>query len=655
MSILLVEDDDIDAMSFQRAIKKSGIRVGEIRVCKYAEEALQLLNDWLPDCAFIDYQLPRTNGLQLLKKIKSGAPQLPITILTSHGDERIAVEMMKAGAFDYFPKSEVNGEKLAKTLHAIQRMVEAERQQEQIRSELADKEAFIQKITQLSPNIIYVNDIEKGINVYHNEQIREILGYSNEDLLHTGQSLFLQIVTPEERKLLLRHYCRIRHRIKDGAVLEKELCLLHKDGSEVWIITREVPFKRNARGKVSQVLGTAIDITERKKAEKELIQAKKDAEEAARIKAEFLSTMSHEIRTPMNAIIGFTELLLKENFTGNNLQNLRTIQYSAENLMVILNDVLDFSKIEAGKLSLENLEFDLSEKLNYFRTAFQGKAQDQNIELRINSGPEVPRMLMGDPYRLNQIIMNLLGNALKFTQKGYVEVMVSLEKDLNDSVELRFEVRDTGIGISEKKINEIFDSYAQVHTNDANRYFGGTGLGLTITQKITSLMGGSIRVQSTLGEGSVFTVRLPFRKVTQRKVKTIVPAPGDPFSLKGYSILVAEDTIANQLLLKHLLEKWEADYMICNNGEEVLRTLEERGFDLILMDIQMPVMDGITAMKSIRKDMPRHQHVPVIAFTADTFARKNPDLVECRFDDFVTKPFKFDELISVMRTQLSIR
>ncbi|HWV28197.1 MAG TPA: response regulator [Dyadobacter sp.] len=655
LSILLVEDDDIDAMKLNRAISRAQVEIGEVRVCKYAEEALQMLDVWMPGCIFLDYQLPKTNGLELLKTVKRRAPHLPVIVLTAHGDERLAVEMMKAGALDYFPKSEVTPEKLTKAFHTMGQMLEMEKGREVAEHELAEKEEFINKVALLSPNIIYVIDIEKWTNIFHNTQIWKILGYSECEVETDTRKGLARIINEQDQHTFREHYNHMRYRVKDGEVVEKEFRLKHKDGSEIWIITREVPFKRNARGRVQEVLGTAIDITARKLAEQELIKAKKDAEEATRIKSDFLSTMSHEIRTPMNAIIGFTDLLLLSGFTGEEQQHLNTIKYSADNLLVILNDILDFSKIEAGKFGLENFEFDLREKLGYLMKTFEIRAGEKSIDFTFDCSSEVPQIVMGDPYRLNQIMVNLIGNAIKFTEEGgFVKVNVRLSHDHGDNIDLQIAVSDSGIGISEDKLSAIFDSFSQAHNNNAARNFGGTGLGLSITRKITELMNGSISASSKLGEGSTFTVVLNFGKgsTSYEEEKTDAPAT---LSLKGYRILAAEDILANQILLKHLLNKWEADFVICSNGKEILHALETADFDLILMDIQMPVMDGVTAMKKIQSSYPRHRHVPVIALTADTFAEKTPEIAACNFSGFVTKPFRAEELIRVISRHLKVK
>lgn len=653
LKILLVEDDTIDAMDFRRAIGKCDVEILEIRVCKYAEEAIATLEHWLPTCIFIDYQLPKTNGLELLKRIKKIAPKLPVIVLTSQGDERIAVEMMKAGAMEYFPKAEINPEKLTKTFHTMSQMLDVETEREIAQKELAEKEEFIQKVAQLSPNIIYVIDIEKWTNIFQNHQIGEILGYENSKNSSGSLLSFTDFIDLQDIGTFRKHYRHIRHNLKDGEVIENEFRLRHKNCSDVWIITREVPFKRNKAGEVQEVLGTAIDITSRKLAETELIKAKKEAEKAARIKSDFLSTMSHEIRTPMNAIIGFTDLLLTSNFSEQDSQYLKTIKYSADNLMVILNDILDISKIEAGKFNIENFEFDLREKLQYLYQTFEYKALDKGLKLIFEIDEKIPPILVGDAYRLNQIMVNLIGNALKFTSNGFVKLRIQVVREHENLVDLNIEVSDSGIGISHDKLSMIFDSFSQAHNNNAAKYFGGTGLGLSITRKIAELMQGEITAESELGTGSKFSVKITFKQ------GEILPKRNSqnndvPFSLKGFSIIVAEDILANQLLLKHLLNKWEADFIICNNGQEVLRTLQHRNFDLMLMDLQMPEMDGMTTTKIIRKSFRHLDSVPIVAFTADTFARTAQDILDCNFDDFIAKPFKIDELTNVIRKQLRL-
>ncbi|MFN4298208.1 MAG: response regulator [Thermaurantimonas sp.] len=647
IKVLLVEDDDIDTIAFKRAVNRSGVDVEEVYRFKYAEEALKSLDQINPHCVFIDYQLPGIDGLTLLKEIKSRKPKLPVIVLTSQGDEKLAVEMMKAGAFDYFQKSEVNTDKISKTLLGVIRLLELEIEQENTRRQLEETEQFIQKVTQSSPNIIYVNDIEGNTNLFHNDQLREILGYTQEEVKEIGPNIFARIIDFEEYQRIRQHYLKLRHELKDGEIAENEFRLKHKDGHDVWLFTREIVFKRNKDGKVKELLGTAIDITTRKKQEQELLEAKKAAEEAAKAKAEFLSTMSHEIRTPMNAIIGLTELLLRDyTFEPDVTNNLKAIKFAADNLLIIINDILDFSKIEAGKLTFEKINFSLKEKFDFLHKTFKTKALEQGIGLFFHYDDKIPEFLNGDPYRLNQILVNLIGNAIKFTLQGEVNVSATLTKKMKNNVIVKLTVSDTGIGIPPDKIDTIFESFSQAHSNK-KKNFGGTGLGLAITKKLVELQGGKITVESEINKGSTFTVELMYgigqNPQLTEEVKTDTYA-----NFRNLKIIVAEDNPVNQILIKHILNKWGCEYVVCNNGREVLEWLDKENFNLILMDIQMPEMDGLETLHHIRHSKRNFANIPIIALTADAFARTNPEYTNAGFQDFLTKPFKMEELEKVI-------
>lgn len=650
--ILLVDDDDIDAMAFKRALKKSAIQFDVLDVCKYAKEGLDQLRKQQYDCVFVDYQLPGTDGLQLLKEIKLIQANLPVTVITSQGDEKLAVEMMKAGAFDYFAKSELSGELLSKLIHAIGRLNEVNRAKEETEKQLEESRAFIQKIAMASPNIIYVNDIEAGTNIYRNNQILDIIGYSSEDIEELDVQLFLNLLSKEELLRMRNVYMKIRHELKDGDIIENEFKLKHKSGEEIWLYTRDTPFKRNKDGKVTQVLGTAIDITQRKKEEQELIEAKRQAEHAATAKSEFLSNMSHEIRTPMNAIIGLTEILLTGDVSKQEMENLRAIQYSADNLLVIINDILDFSKIEAGKLAFENINFELHEKLSLLHKTMSFKAEEKKIGFQLKIGKNVPKYLKGDPYRLNQILVNLIGNAIKFTKEGSVTLDISLVSQADHRAKLKFDIIDTGIGIDESKLELIFESFSQAYVS-TTRDFGGTGLGLAITERLIALQNGSISVDSEVGKGSTFTCILEFELGSLASTKT-EENERDNFPLfEKLNILVAEDNVLNQLLIRQLLNKWNVSFKMASNGQEALDFIKEEFFDVVLLDLQMPVLDGISTVKIIREMGDTQSRVPVIALTADAFVETRQNVINSGFTAYVTKPYKEATLYDTIRKQLS--
>lgn len=643
LKLLFVDDDDIDTMAFKRVVKKLDYPV-KLITFGTGNEALDYLTTEQPDCAFIDYQLPGIDGLTLLKKIKEIHPYLSVCVMTSQGDEKVAVDMMKAGALDYFAKDELSVDKIKMLLISISRLIRAEDERLRAQLEVKEKDELIQKIALSSPNFIYINDIEKGGNVFRNRNFVEILGYTEQEYQEQGLVLFSKIIEEEEFAKLRSYYLDVRHNGVDGQVSEQEIKLLHKDGSNVWILARDTPFKRNEEGKVVQILGTAIDITDRKEAEKQLLESKQYAEKLAKTKSEFLSNMSHEIRTPMNAIIGLTEILLKRDFKDQDLENLKAIKYSADNMLVIINDILDFSKIEAGKLNFENIDFDLDFLLNNLNNTFNPKAEQKKITFAIEKDEKIPPFLKGDPYRLNQILVNLIGNAIKFTFEGGVTVKVHLISDL-PKLHLSFDVIDTGIGIPESKKDEIFESFTQAYTS-TTRNFGGTGLGLAITKRLTELQGGELNITSAVGEGSNFSVRLKFTEGAPVSMEpTEVDLHEDKNPLEGINILVAEDNPVNQMLIRQVLSKWSVRFEVVDNGQDAVDFLKTHQFDIILMDLQMPVLDGFSATEQIRAQGGDQSAIPIIALTADALQETKQKIKESGLNDLITKPFKAEELL----------
>lgn len=385
----------------------------------------------------------------------------------------------------------------------------------------------------------------------------------------------------------------------------------------------------------------------------ELAQKEKEvAERTALLKHQFMANMSHEIRTPMNAIVGMTRLLLSKDPKQDQLRYLNAIQLSADNLLVIVNDILDLSKIEAGKIVIEHIDFSLRETVQSMRDMLMLKAEEKQIELRTSVDAQIPKRLTGDPTRLNQILINLAGNAVKFTERGYVEVKVSLRKREGDKLWLQFDVTDTGIGIAPEYVNTIFDSFTQAGA-DTTRKFGGTGLGLTISRQLATLMGGEISVQSELQKGTTFTTAIPFREaelqdnVTQQSTLSMVAKD----RLNRLKVLLVEDNEFNRMVaedtLKEMLPGIRLDMAV--NGQEAVDRMECELYDVVLMDIQMPVMDGVTATRIIRNKLPAPaRHVKIIAMTANVLQEDVQAYFDAGMNAYVSKPFNTDELLLKM-------
>ncbi|MEO8085714.1 MAG: response regulator [Bacteroidota bacterium] len=388
------------------------------------------------------------------------------------------------------------------------------------------------------------------------------------------------------------------------------------------------------------------------------IRDKEHAENSERFKQQFLANMSHEIRTPMNSIVGVTNLLVNSPLSDGQKKYLNVIRKSAENLLVIINDILDLSKIEAGKMEFEQTPFLVSDVLDTAYHTLLFRAEEKKLEFILDIHEDVPKALIGDPVRLTQVLINLSGNALKFTEKGSVTIRVRVKNKTEENADIEFAVMDTGIGIAEDKLGKIFESFSQA-SSDTTRKYGGTGLGLTISKQLIELQGGGIHVTSTMGQGTSFSFHLVYKigKVEDVGRAVILDTDASPDELKGLHILLVEDNPFNQMVAVDTLTDLIKDINIdvADNGKIALDMLRAKDYDILLMDVQMPEMDGFEATQQIRTtfDKPK-RNTPIMAMTANVTNDEVEKCFESGMDQYISKPFSQQDLLNKI-AQLTVR
>lgn len=528
-------------------------------------------------------------------------------------------------------------------------------EREQVQEALRRSEEQLRLLLDSTAEAIYGIDMQ-GNCTFCNPACLRMLGYSRvEDLL--GKNMHQQI----------------HHKHSDGTCFPVEDCRIyqafqigvraHVDDEVLWRadgMAFSAEYWSHPQYRDGQVVGavvTFLDITERKQAETELLQAKEAAETANRAKSEFLATMSHEIRTPMNGIIGMTELALDTELTLNQREYLDTVRSSAESLLTIINDILDFSKIESGMFELEAVPFNLHELVREAVKPLVFRADQKGLELHSSIAGDVPGLVSGDPTRLRQVLVNLVGNAIKFTKNGKVGLDVAVEQSLTGAVELHFVVLDRGIGISADQQLKIFEPFSQADSS-TTRHYGGTGLGLGISKSLIELMGGRIWLESEPGQGSRFHFIVRLGEVStaaQTGASVAKKGAGQPAgSAKPARILLVEDNAVNRKLAITRLEQWGHAVTTAENGQQALDCLSQQNFDLILMDIQMPVMGGYEATAIIReREGQTGRHTPILAMTANAMNGDRERCLQAGMDGYVSKPVRAEELFNTIEPVLS--
>ncbi|WP_106794918.1 ATP-binding protein [Aquimarina sp. Aq78] len=550
-----------------------------------------------------------------------------------------------------FPSKQQMHKMLQKQLYSLEeineRLTEEVIERKKVEEELKYSEHLNTTILETAMDgVVLVNS--KGVVLNWNKQAENILELKREETI--GHNIY-SLVPYKLRQELKRSFSNYIHTGDDELINKRvETSVNRKNGSIVYIELTVIAIETKDDYLFN---GFFRDITNRKIIDNEIREAKVIAEKSAKAKTVFLSNMSHEIRTPLNVILGLTGILQKSNFATSQIdkKNLDGIQFSAENLLILINDILDFSKIEAGKLTLHNTDFSLKELITNISRGFKIKADEKGLKYTTLIDPSVPKFIIGDQLRLNQILINLIGNAIKFTQTGEITIQVKTEESNTEGITINFSVKDTGVGIPEDKLKNIFESFYQVHKPGKNK-IEGTGLGLSISKQLIELQGGILKAESKPGVGSTFDFSITYAKSNFRsteinKKHTIMSE--NNYDLSGMRVLVVEDNKMNQFFIKQLFSNWHIDTHIADNGMIALEKLKDFTYDLILMDMHMPVMDGPEATKIIRSSNDdKINKIPIIACSADVFPESKKKAIESGMNFYLTKPLSEQALEEVL-------
>ena len=528
------------------------------------------------------------------------------------------------------------------TAELERRVAERTRALEESNREVRETSRMYRNLVETSVNLIWAIDTE-GIITFVNAAGKQIYGYEPQEVI--GQH-FARYVDPER----LENDSRMVRRVLAGeTIFNYETVHRHRNGKRIFLMFNALA-ARDDSGAVTGASGTAVDITQQKNMLDELRVSRDLAEQSSRAKSEFLATMSHEIRTPLNSLLGSVDLLQETKLDQHQTDLLSVIERSGRRLLNEISDILDLSRVESGKLELEITTFNLHELLEEMRAMFAQHASSAGLELHVLIKTGVPQWIEGDAHRLQQVLSNLLGNALKFTEHGSVELIAECETDREDRVRIAFEVRDTGIGIPPDRLESIFDSFSQADSSTTRR-FGGTGLGLAICRRLVRLMGGEILVSSAEGEGSRFRFTANLKKAApsepglERAARVAAP------SSAPMHILVAEDNADNVYLIQAYLRNSSITADFAENGAIAIKRAHEKDYDLILMDIQMPVMDGYTAVRLLREweQESGREPTPILALSANASAEDREQSLAAGCDEHLSKPIKKHRLLEAIR------
>jgi PAS domain S-box-containing protein len=622
VNILIVDDREENIIALEALLERDDIKMFSTTS---PNEALKIAWETNIAIALVDVQMPEMDGFELVEMLKSNPRTkdiLVIFVTAISKEAKYAVKGFGTGAVDYLYKPLDPYITSAKVDSFVQ-LARTQAEIKQKNDELQDYAIVVKN----SADIITSVDAQSLRIANINPTVEKIMGFKPVELI--GKSI-VDLAIDDHQPMFRKKLGEI---IKDNlsyAIFEFKFETFDK--SVIWVECR-------AAYRNKTIFINISDISPQKSYQEQLIKSKENAEYSKKVKETFLANMSHELRTPVNGIIGITSLLRKTTLTDQQLRMLDLLDTSSKSLLGVINDVLDISKIEAGKFSIVRTANNVYDIVNSVFNLLKFKADENNIEFLLDIEEEVPQYLMLDSLRLNQILMNLLSNALKFTERGYVKLKITVLQKHNDKVKLKFSVEDTGIGIPADRLNRIFESFEQADEDTVSKY-GGTGLGLTIVKKLAELKGGELTVSSQVGRGSTFnfvnwyTISLKPKDKLTPKTDKILP----PFN--NVRVLVAEDNMVNQFMLSKILKDWNVEVEMVDNGRKVIEKLTNKDYDIILMDTHMPEMNGYQAAKTIRVDFEEPKRsIPIISLSAASYDHEQQEALSAGMNDVLSKPF----------------
>lgn len=634
--VLVVDDDEGFNNLLAKALGRAGFKPKSAFTGREAGKALQADPDLV---LVLDNRLPDTSGTELIKSLHAHGYNPPFVAITGYGDEQIAVELMKLGARDYLTKGFDIHELLPEILHRVFREIETEKKLAHAEKKLLQSEREKALILESISNLVVFYDSPELRIKWANQAAADSAGISSGDL--AGRHCY-EIWGMRDDPC---PGCPTLQCFETGKPTQDREQTT-PDG-RIWRINA-FPV-RDHEGEFLGVVEVTRDITQQERTKENLIQAKKEAESANKAKSDFLANMSHELRTPMNGIKGMLQLLADSELDADQEDFVQNALMSSDRLVNLLSDIVDISRIESGNIHIVEEPVKPREVTQVAEHLFRPACEQKGLELEFIVHPGVPDTVLGDSTRVQQVLNNLVGNALKYTDKGRIEVEVCpAGKEENGTRRLLFSVSDTGMGIEDDKLSYLFKPFTQADEG-YTRKFQGAGLGLSIVSELVSAMGGTIAVDSEYGRGSTFYFSLPFKTLQEEKRADKEPDMQEAAAPSGHKVLVAEDDHINRTALTKILEKHDCTVRAVENGREVLEALQEDVFDLVLMDVQMPIMDGVEATQAIRSGQPGiDPGIPVIAVTAHAMSGDEDKFLQAGMDGYLSKPVNMDEFYRVV-------